>query len=179
MKKIFIAVLVCSVVAMACHKSNSVAAYDACASSVGKETTISQEIAQMKTKWWDQGMSSATAYTCPGLGLKTGLHYQIISEGTGARPTASSNVLVKYTGYLDSLNDRHVFDSSPSAALPLDIVVEGWRQGLPLIKENGRILLYLTPSIAYGAKDVTDTRGNVIIPANSPLVFDITLQAVQ
>jgi FKBP-type peptidyl-prolyl cis-trans isomerase FkpA len=47
----------------------------------------------------------------------------------------------------------------------------GWKLGLPLIKAGGKIKLYLPPSLGYG----NSVSGN--IPANSILVFEITLVA--
>ena len=49
----------------------------------------------------------------------------------------------------------------------------GWQYGIPLVKAGGRIMLYLPPSLGYGAQTVGS------IPANSVLIFDITLQSVQ
>lgn len=55
----------------------------------------------------------------------------------------------------------------------------GWQKGLPYIKGGGKIKLYIPPSLGYGAKDVKDDMGNVIIPANSILVFSLELTDVK
>jgi FKBP-type peptidyl-prolyl cis-trans isomerase len=39
--------------------------------------------------------------------------------------------------------------------------------------------LYIPPYLAYGAQDIKDTNGNVIVPGNSILIFDIGLSSVQ
>jgi FKBP-type peptidyl-prolyl cis-trans isomerase FkpA len=52
-------------------------------------------------------------------------------------------------------------------------LILGWQYGIPLVKAGGRIMLYLPPSLGYGSQS-TGT-----IPANSVLIFDITLQGVQ
>src|SRR5689334_6838990 len=68
----------------------------------------------------------------------SGLYYQVLSEGTGAAPTASSIVGVTYTGKNMS---NVVFDQSATQKdWPLSHLIEGWRIGLPLIKKGGSII---------------------------------------
>ena len=99
----------------------------------------------------------------------SGIFFQVISEGSGEAPTVCHRVNVSYEG---KLVDGTVFDSSPSAVFGLNEVISGWGAGIPLIKPGGRILLYIPPYHGYGNQTV----GN--IPANSILVFDVTLIAV-
>jgi FKBP-type peptidyl-prolyl cis-trans isomerase FkpA len=58
-------------------------------------------------------------------------------------------------------------------------LIHGWRRTLPVIKAGGFITLYVPPSMAYGAAITRDGNGNVIIPANAYLKFDIDLLTVQ
>jgi len=62
-----------------------------------------------------------------------------------------------------------------STAFTLGSSIEGLRKGIQLIKKGGHMKLYIPPTLAYGAVDVKDDYGKVVIPANSILVFDITL----
>ncbi len=107
----------------------------------------------------------------------SGLSYSITDMGTGKQPDACSGVSVKYTGRLTNGN---IFDERIVTPLGLDLtsVITGWRTGIPLIKEGGRMTLYIPPYLGYGAQDRKDANGNIIIPGNSILIFTIELIAV-
>lgn len=104
----------------------------------------------------------------------SGFFYVIDSAGTGKTPSACNYVNATYTGKLtnDSTFDQGTHD------FPLNQVILGWTNGIPLLKEGGRIRLYIPPSLGYANKDVKDSNGNVVIPANSILIFDVTLNGV-
>lgn len=101
-----------------------------------------------------------------------GFYYQILTPGTGATPAPTSKVTVFYKG---TLTNGSVFDqtSANPVTFGLSQLILGWQYGIPLVKAGGRIMLYLPPSLGYGAQAVGS------IPANSVLIFDITLQGVQ
>jgi FKBP-type peptidyl-prolyl cis-trans isomerase FkpA len=108
----------------------------------------------------------------------SGVFYSISNAGSGKSPDGCSEVFVTYTGRTST---GGIFDSRSS---PFYInlnggIITGWRSGLSLIKEGGSITLYIPPALGYGAEDVKDNNGNVVIPANSILIFDITLTSVQ
>lgn len=106
----------------------------------------------------------------------SGMYYEIITPGNGATPDLCSQVVVSYIG---KLTNGSVFDQHSSGVWPLGVLINGWKNGLPLIKKGGRIKLYIPPSLGYGHTDVKDMAGNVIIPGNSILIFDLTLIEVQ
>lgn len=101
---------------------------------------------------------------------ESGLQYQIIEPGTGKTPTATDKVTVNYQG---TLVDGKEFDSSYKRGKPatfkLDGVVKGWTEGLQLIKEGGKIKLFVPPELAYG------DRGPL---AHRALIFDVELLSV-
>ena len=106
----------------------------------------------------------------------SGLFYRIENPGTGKSPGACSNISVRYKGYFTS---GAVFDqSTTSISVELVQLIKGWRNVLPLLKAGGRIVLYVPPSLAYGSQEVKDNNGNVVIPPNSYLIFEIDLDAV-
>ena len=100
----------------------------------------------------------------------SGLKYVVVQEGTGASPTAASNVTVHYTG---KFLDGKVFDSSVQRGQPatfgLSQVIKGWTEGLQLMKEGGKTTFLIPPGLAYGE------RGGGPIPANSTLIFEVEL----
>ena len=106
----------------------------------------------------------------------SGLQYQILSAGKGAKPTASDSVKVHYTG---TLLDGTKFDSSVDRGEPaqfvLNSVVPGWTEALQLMPVGSKYRLWLPPELAYGAQG---TPGGPI-PPDATLVFDVELLGVQ
>ena len=106
-------------------------------------------------------------------GVKTtasGLQYKIIEPGKGRSPQATDKVTVNYRGTLTNGNE---FDSSykrgEPATFSLNGVIKGWTEGLQLIKEGGKLQLFLPPELAYGG------RGPL---AHRTLIFDIELISI-
>ena len=103
----------------------------------------------------------------------SGLFYKVDDGGTGTAPNACSSVTVTYKG---SLTNGTVFDQTQSGQTYsnyLGNLIRGWINGLPYIKAGGKIRLYIPPSLGYGSQ------ANGSIPANSILIFEIDLVAVQ
>jgi FKBP-type peptidyl-prolyl cis-trans isomerase FkpA len=100
-----------------------------------------------------------------------GFYYEVFEDGDGNSPNLCSQVELSYTGKLTS---GAIFEQA-STAFTLGSTIEGFRKGLPIIKKGGHIKLYIPPSLAYGSKEIKDGNGKVIIPANSILIFDISL----
>lgn len=95
--------------------------------------------------------------------------------GTGAAAKASDTVTVGYTGAVASTGI--IFQStqgSQPVSLNLSQVIKGWQLGIPGMKIGGTRQLLIPASEAYGA---TPPSGSGI-PANAPLVFDITLDKI-
>lgn len=101
----------------------------------------------------------------------SGLYYVVEKEGFGDNPRATSDVRVKYKGYLTNGN---VFDESEDygALFNLQTVIEGWTEGIQLFKPGGKGILLIPPALGYGSKDSED------IPAYSVLIFEIELKQV-
>jgi FKBP-type peptidyl-prolyl cis-trans isomerase len=111
-------------------------------------------------------------------GVKTtpsGLQYKIVKEGTGKSPAATDTVLVHYRG---TLLDGTEFDSSykrnEPISFPLNRVIKGWTEGLQLLKEGGKAILYIPSKLAYGENGA----GGIIGP-NETLIFEVELLKVQ
>ena len=101
---------------------------------------------------------------------ENGLVYQIIELGIGAFPKPDDMVRLNYRGRL--INGQE-FDSSFQRGRPADLVmsdvIPGFREGLQLLREGGRIILYIPPELGYGEEAQQG------IPANSVLTFEIDL----
>ena len=103
----------------------------------------------------------------------SGMYYQVISPGSGAVPTLTSTVFVRYTG---KFTNGNVFDSQTNSAATgwqLGGLIPGWQLGIPLIQKGGSIKLIIPSSLAYGCQ------GRGTIPANAILYFEIDLVDVQ
>ena len=104
----------------------------------------------------------------PGI-VKTasGLQYQILQEGQGPTPAATSQVTVNYRG---SLIDGTEFDSGETISFPLDRVIPGWTEGLQLMKEGAKYRFFIPADLAYGERGAGGS-----IPPNAALIFDVEL----
>jgi FKBP-type peptidyl-prolyl cis-trans isomerase len=105
----------------------------------------------------------------------SGLQYKVTTEGHGKSPKATDTVLVHYRG---TTIDGTEFDSSykrnEPISFPLNGVIPGWTEGVQLMKEGGKIQLFIPSNLAYGSRGA----GGVIAP-DSTLIFDIELLKVQ
>ena len=103
--------------------------------------------------------------------LPSGLQYEIIKEGNGAKPKATDKVRVHYHG---TLINGVVFDSSVErgepAEFPLNAVIPGWTQILQLMPVGSKWRVVIPSELAYGSRGA----GDVIRP-NMTLIFEIEL----
>ena len=101
----------------------------------------------------------------------SGLQYEVIKGGDGAKPVASDQVVVHYTG---KLIDGTVFDSSEERGVPATFgvtqVIPGWVEALQLMSVGSTWRLFIPSALAYGPQGA----GGVIGP-NQTLIFDVSL----
>jgi hypothetical protein len=103
----------------------------------------------------------------------SGLRYKVLKAGEGKSPTDSDVVLVKYVG---RLKDGKIFDQNPQAGIPVAGVVPGFSEGLKIMQRGGQYRLWIPAKLGYGAQDQRNPQtGEVAIPGNSELVFDVDL----
>lgn len=110
----------------------------------------------------------------------SGVYFSVDSAGTGAMPGICSIMTLKYSAYL--LGNPIPFDSYTApggTSFSLGSLIAGWQKVLPGIKSGSKVTLYVPPSLAYGAVDKRDGNGEVVIPGNSYLKFNIELINVQ
>ena len=102
---------------------------------------------------------------------ESGLQYQVVTEGTGEKPTAEDKVKVHYTG---TLLDGTVFDSSVERGEPAEFgvgqVIKGWTEVLQLMPAGSKYIVWIPSELAYGERGA----GGDIKP-NSTLKFEIEL----
>ncbi len=109
--------------------------------------------------------------------MESGLYYIEISEGTGDEfPEEENNVSVYYRG---TLTDGRVFDSNIGSSVFTFTIgayqtINGFEEGIKLMKKEGKSRLVIPSSIGYGEAGSGDN-----IPGFTPLVFDIKLIDIQ
>ena len=101
----------------------------------------------------------------------SGLQYEVITLGTGPKPTQDNTVKVHYTG---TLIDGTEFDSSirrnEPAQFPVSGVIVGWTEALQLMPVGSKFKLYIPENLAYGANQASE-----LIKPFSTLVFEVEL----
>ena len=105
---------------------------------------------------------------------KSGLQYEVLTEGTGKHPKATDKVRCHYEG---RLIDDTVFDSSDRrnepAVFGLNQVIAGWTEGLQLMGEGAKYRFYIPYLLGYG-----ESGAGEMIPPYATLVFDVELLEV-
>ena len=106
--------------------------------------------------------------------LASGLQYEVMVEGTGAKPKASDTVTTHYHG---TLPNGTVFDSSVKrgqpASFPVNGVIKGWVEALQLMPCGSKWKLYIPSDLAYGAQGAGG-----LIPPHQALVFEVELLSI-
>lgn len=105
----------------------------------------------------------------------SGLQYEVIQAGTGAKPTAESVVSVNYKG---SLINGNVFDQSPEGQpveIPLNRVIPGWSEGIALMPVGSKYKFYIPGNLGYGPNG--NPQGG--IGPNEVLIFDVELVGIK
>lgn len=101
---------------------------------------------------------------------ESGLQYEVLTEGTGPKPSDTSRVSVFYEG---TLVDGTVFDGNfetrDTLSFPLNNMITGWTEGLQLMSVGSTYMFYLPSNLGYGAREQGP------IPANSVLIFRVEL----
>jgi FKBP-type peptidyl-prolyl cis-trans isomerase FklB len=103
--------------------------------------------------------------------LSSGLQYEILKQGEGAKPQASDKVKCHYHGVL--INGK-VFDSSVERGEPavfsVNQVIPGWKEALQLMPAGSEWRLFIPSELAYGERGAGEN-----IEPNSTLIFDVKL----
>ncbi|MDR0289381.1 MAG: FKBP-type peptidyl-prolyl cis-trans isomerase [Treponema sp.] len=105
----------------------------------------------------------------------SGLQYEVISEGSGPRPSHDSMVQVHYEG---TFTDGTIFDSSYSngepVIFPLGDVIPGWTEGLQLMSVGSKYRFFIPSNLGYGPQGRRPR-----IPPYTTLVFEVELLGIE
>ena len=107
-------------------------------------------------------------------GVKTtesGMQYKVLEKGAGPKPNLDDSITVHYKG---ELIDGTVFDNSWKRGQPstfyLNDLIEGWKEGLRLMRKGAKYKLFIPPELGYGKSG----QGRQIGP-NEALIFTVEL----
>jgi FKBP-type peptidyl-prolyl cis-trans isomerase len=130
------------------------------------ETKAASTLAEGQTWLAENGKKSGVTTTA------SGLQYEVMREGTGAKPTAASTVKVHYHG---TTTDGKVFDSSVDRGQPVEFplsgVIKGWTEGVQLMSVGSKYKFFIPGELAYGPRP---PQGSGIAP-NATLIFEVEL----
>ena len=105
---------------------------------------------------------------------ESGLQYEVLRKGTGAKPSPNQTVEVHYHG---TLTDGTVFDSSvergETVSFPVTGVIKGWVEALQLMSVGSKWKLFIPAELGYG------NHAQGPIPAGSALIFEVELISIQ
>ncbi len=106
--------------------------------------------------------------------LPSGLQYKILTQGTGSRPGPEDIVKVHYTGTtIDGTKFDSSYDRGEPAQFRVSNVIRGWVEGLQLMNEGTKMMLFIPYDLAYGERGA----GNIIKPFET-LIFEVELLEV-
>ena len=167
MKKFLCAVIISSAIIAGCVKSDTKCGYND-----SNVIAPPKEIDSLARMLQDSGIVANQA--------TEGYFYQINNPGSGIGiSNLCSNLTVTYKG---TFFNGHVFDSTATgnvASFQLGQVIVGWQKAVPLISKGGDITLYIPATLAYGVNPIKDNNGNVVIPGNSYLIFNVHIVDIQ
>jgi len=105
---------------------------------------------------------------------ESGLQYEILVSGNGAKPTTNDQVTVHYHGML---TDGTVFDSSIERGSPATFgvtqVIKGWTEALQLMSVGDKWKLTIPANLAYG-----DQGAGGMIGPGATLIFEVELLGI-
>lgn len=105
----------------------------------------------------------------------SGLQYEVLEAGQGAKPSASDTVEVHYRG---TFIDGKEFDSSygrgQTIEFPLNGVIRGWTEGVQLMSVGSKYRFYIPYHLAYGERGA-----GAVIPPFATLIFDVELVSIK
>lgn len=142
---------------------------------------LSAEIISTPTKQAHHDKNAIINYALDSLldvySTNSGLYYQIEAEGEGDLLKWGDRISADYTGRF--LNGK-LFDSSYKKGKPLTFyignMVDGWNEGLQLLRPNGKATFLLPSHLAYGEEGFIRPKGDTIVPPNTVLRFDVVIR---
>lgn len=104
----------------------------------------------------------------------SGLQYEVITEGTGIKPTIVDTFVAHYRGtFVNGTEFEASYNRGEPLIYPVSAVIRGWTEGLQLMPVGSKYKFYIPHNLAYGVND------NGTIPGGSTLIFELELLDVK
>ena len=104
----------------------------------------------------------------------SGLQYEIVTVGTGKKPTKKDKVSCNYTGaYIDGTEFNNSYKMGGPISFAVTGVIKGWTEALQMMPVGSKWKLYIPYTLGYGPGQYQ------AIPGGSALVFEIDLLAIE
>jgi FKBP-type peptidyl-prolyl cis-trans isomerase len=112
----------------------------------------------------------------PGVGiLPNGVHYLVIKTGDGVRPTAKDSIVFNAIGiFPDGTVFEDTYQKKQTISNVISNLIPGLNEAMQLMPEGSVWRIFVPSALAYGPAGLLN-----IIPPNTALVFDITLEEVK
>ena len=105
----------------------------------------------------------------------TGLQYEVVKDGTGAKPTANDTVICHYRGtLLDGTEFDQSYERGEPLTIPVSAVIKGWTEGLQLMNVGSKFKFYIPYELGYGLHGAPPA-----IPPASALIFEVELLQIK
>ncbi len=108
-----------------------------------------------------------------------GLKYIEIAAGDSASTQVrnTNTVTVCYVGFL---TNGTIFDRGSLAFVPAGSdIITGFSQGVIGMHGGGSRRVIIPPELGYGSQPRYDQQGNIVIPANSTIIFDVGIMDIR
>jgi len=104
----------------------------------------------------------------------SGLQYEVIRQGTGAKPLINDTVVCNYKGtFINGTEFDNSYSRGTPAEFALTNVIRGWTEVLQLMPAGSKYKVYVPHHLGYGSGDYNG------IPGGSLLIFEIELLSVK
>lgn len=143
------------------------------------QTKIQTYLMSLRTKAGEKNLKEGKAYldknkTKSGVTtLPSGLQYEVLKTGTGAKPDSSDVVSVNYTLTTTDGKQLETTIGREPAKFPVTGVIKGWTEALLKMNVGSKWRVVLPSEIAYGAQG---SRG---MKPNQVLIFEMELLTIE
>lgn len=102
---------------------------------------------------------------------KSGLQYKILQEGKGESPTENDKVAIHFKAKnIDGIEFSNSTKHPEPMTVPVRSQIKAWREAFLLMKPGSKMIIYASPDLAYGTREV----GRGVGP-NSTLIFEVEM----
>jgi FKBP-type peptidyl-prolyl cis-trans isomerase len=107
--------------------------------------------------------------------LPDGVHYIVVKTGTGIRPMAADSIEINAIGiFPDGTVFEDTFQKKKTITTVTGTLIPGLNETVQLMPEGSVWRIFVPSALAYGPAGVAN-----VIPANTALIYDITLLQVK